>query len=618
VPTIQILSDRLASQIAAGEVVERPASVLKELIENSLDAGAREVDVELIQGGRRQVAVRDDGVGMDASDALLAFDRHATSKIRQFEDLERVATLGFRGEALASIASVAKVELITATAAGEGTRVAIEGGRVLAVEPVAARRGTSIDVRSLFWNVPARRKFLKTPETELRRCLEVVQGYALARVDVRFVVRHEGRLVLDLPASRASGAAGLRERVRGVYGDPVADRLAGLPETSEFAGWVGLASAPRGRRPVVLVNGRLVRDRAVSATFYRAVREVWRTDEFPALFLALTLDPAEVDVNVHPQKAEVRFRDGRVLDRLYESFRQGLEAARGVEPARPRVLEGALPGHLAWSDAGQSAATAESPGSSETGPGGVAEPLAPTWPTSPGAGWGGLEGSAGRREAFKLAEATYAPLSSRSPLSGRFGELRSLRVVGQYKGTLILLEGPNGLYLVDQHVAHERIHYERLKRSLAAGAAVPQQLLAPVLLSLSPSEARRLAAMAAALETQGFSLRELSGGTLALSAHPAEVTTREAEDMLLELAGHEGDLDPATAPERLGAALVESQAANAACKAAIKMHHPLGLAAMEGLIEELLRCEHPFTCPHGRPVFLELTDPELERWFGRR
>jgi DNA mismatch repair protein MutL len=604
VPTIQILSDRLASQIAAGEVVERPASVLKELVENSIDAAARDVEVDLVQGGRRQVAVRDDGVGMDASDALLAFDRHATSKIRRFEDLERVASLGFRGEALASIASVAKVEMTTATAAGEGTRVAIEGGKVLAVEPVAARRGTSIDVRSLFFNVPARRKFLKTPETELRRCLDVVQGYALARVDVRFVVRHEGRVVIDLPASRAVGASGLRERIRGVYGEAVADRLAALPEGSEAVGWVGLASAPRGRRPVVLVNGRLVRDRAVSATFYRAVREVWRTDEFPALFLALNLDPADVDVNVHPQKAEVRFRDGRFLDRLFETFRGGLEAARGVEPARARALDAAPVGQLAWNG-----------GRAREAPSGVAD--------RPLSGWDshrlpGGEAPAVGGEAFKLAEATYAPLSSRSPLSGRFGELRSLRVVGQYKGTLILLEGPQGLYLVDQHVAHERIHYERLKRSLTAGTSAPQSLLEPILLGLAPAEARRLAAMTEALERHGFAIRELSRGALALTAHPAEVSAREAEDMLLHLAGQEGELDPATAPDRLGAALVESRAADAACKAAIKMHHPLGLAAMEGLIEELLRCEQPFACPHGRPVFLELTDPELERWFGRR
>jgi DNA mismatch repair protein MutL len=599
VPTIRILPDHLASQIAAGEVVERPASVLKELVENALDAGATTLEIDLEMGGRRRIAVADDGTGMDRSDALLAFDRHATSKIASFEDLERVATLGFRGEALASIASVAKVELVTAPAVGEGTRVLVEGGRIAAVEPAARPRGTTIDVRSLFFNVPARRKFLKTPETELRRCLDVVQGYALARSDVRLRLRHEGRLLLDLLPAQGSSAARLRERVQQVFGDSVARELVELPAAAEWVGWVGKTSAARGRRPVVLINGRLVRDRAVSATFYRAVREAWRSDDPPALFLTLTLDPSDLDVNVHPQKAEVRFRDPRLLDRLGDGFLAGLANARGVEPAWAKPLESLPPGRLAWSGLGG--------GSSM-----VAEPPS--------------------EAALKLAEVSYSPLperpptaevspwaesaASRSPLSGRFGEIRSLRVLGQYKGTLILLEGPEGLYLVDQHVAHERILYERLRVGMAQGNLVVQHLLEPVWLGVSVAEARRLAGAAEALETSGFLVRAMSGDAVALTGHPQILETAEAEAMLVALAGREDEIG--SEPVRLRREILDARAASSACKAAVKMHHAMSIPALEAMIGELFGCEQPYSCPHGRPIFLELPDRDLERWFQRR
>ncbi|KAB2959402.1 MAG: DNA mismatch repair endonuclease MutL, partial [Thermoanaerobaculia bacterium] len=311
-PRIRILPDRLVSQIAAGEVVERPASVVKELLENALDAGATAVDVELEGGGARRVKVADDGSGMDRDDALLAFDRHATSKIASFEDLERVATLGFRGEALASIAAVSRVELLTAQAPGDGTRVRVEGGRVLSAEPAARARGTTIEVASLFWNVPARRKFLKSRETELRRALEVVEGYALARPEVSFNARHEGRTLLEAPGL-AAGGEGLRARVAAVFGPRLESELAAI-EAPGVWGLIGSPATARGRRTFVFVNRRLVRDRAVLAAFYRAVREEWRSDEFPSLFLFLELPADEVDVNVHPQKAEVRFRDPRRIE----------------------------------------------------------------------------------------------------------------------------------------------------------------------------------------------------------------------------------------------------------------------------------------------------------------
>jgi DNA mismatch repair protein MutL len=590
---IRILHDRLVSQIAAGEVVERPASVVKELIENSLDAGATRIELELEGGGARRIRLADDGSGMDRDDALLAFDRHATSKIASFAELERVGSLGFRGEALASIASVSKVELTTAERPGEGTRVRLEGGRVLAAEPVARGRGTTIEVASLFWNVPARRKFLKTRETELRRCLEVAEAYALARPEVGWSVSHEGRLLLDAPPL-AAGPGALRERVAQLFGVELGRLLVDLPAeaAAELApGARGLVGEPstarRGRRSFVFVNRRLVRDRAVTAAFYRAVREEWRSDEPPALFLFLELAPEQVDVNVHPQKAEVRFRDGGYVERVGMVLRAALARARGEEPAPLRAP--------------------------------FAPPsIAPAWE-----GLGGREAPAGEvREtsgapapaALRLAMPALAPLERAPvPLSGRSGERRPFRLLGQYKGALVVLEGPDGLYLIDQHVAHERVLYERLRRELDAEVPSAQRLVVPLLLELSRAEALRLAELAGALGPLGFELEVLSGGTLAVGAAPASLGPEEARALLCVLA-----TDGEATPGNLRRRLLDDFAASSACKAAVKMHHPLGAEQIEALVSELFRAENPYSCPHGRPVVLFLGDADLERRFGRR
>ena len=591
---IRILDDRLVSQIAAGEVVERPSSVVKELIENALDAGGTRIEIDLVGGGRQRVRISDDGSGMDRDDALLAFDRHATSKISSMADLEQVATLGFRGEALATIAAVGKVELTTATAPGEGTRVLLEGGRILAVEPIARTRGTTIDVASLFFNVPARRKFLKSRETELRRCVEVVEGYVLARPDVSFRVRSEGRVLLETSA-QGPGDDALRRRIGEVFGEAL-EKLLVKVEASDspsagprsFAhGFVGSPATARGaRRSFVFVNRRLVRDRAVLATFYRAVRDEWRSDEFPALFLFIELLPEDVDVNVHPQKAEVRFRDPRLMDRLGERLRLALARARGEEPAPLRTTS-----HL---------------------------PEAPfAWEGHGGRSYGSAALPTEVREvaqAVHLAELSLAPLDRAPvPLSGRGGETRRFRLLGQYKGALVLLEGPDGLYLIDQHVAHERVLYERLRRSLGEARSASQRLVAPLVLELSRGERMRLVELAPALEPAGFELSELSGGTVALSATPAVLSPGEAEALLLRLAA-----DSAASPENLGQRILDDFAASLACKAAVKMHHALSAEKLEALVSELFAAENPYACPHGRPVVLQLTDADLERRFGRR
>ncbi len=600
-PRIRLLPDRLVSQIAAGEVVERPASVVKELVENALDAGATRITVELERGGKGRIRVADDGCGMDGDDALLAFDQHATSKIESMADLAQVATLGFRGEALSSIAAVARVELVTAGEAGDGHRVYLEGGRVKTAEPASRPRGTTVEVASLFFNVPARRRFLKTPQTELRRALEVVQGYALARPDVQFTVVHEGRQLLEA-APAGDDAEGARRRVAQLFGAALAASL--VPFSARHGaheavwGLLGDPTTTRGRRYFVFVNRRLLRDRALLATFYRAIREEWRSDDFPALFLFLDLPPDEVDVNVHPQKSEVRFRDSRLLERLFLALRDGARAALGDVSVAPRPATGSPAGALAWQGLGGRGATGAT---SFGGAGGdAAESVAE--PGAPG----------------RLAEAVWAPLDRAPiPLSGRSGRERPFRLLGQYKGTLILLEGPDGLYLVDQHVAHERILYERLRRSLLAETVRSQALLEPLLFELSRAEALRLGELGPALEACGFAVGVLSGDTVALSAVPADLDADDAERLLLGLA-QEDDEGAAGDPESLKARILDSLAASLACRSAVKMHEPMPAEAMEALIAELFAAEQPYACPHGRPIVLRMGDRDLEERFGRR
>lgn len=592
-PRIHILPDHLVNQIAAGEVVERPSSVVKELIENALDAGSRSVAIALTAGGKQAIAIADDGQGMGRDDALLAFDRHATSKIASFEDLAQISTLGFRGEALAAVAAVSKVELRTAERPGEGYRIKVEGGRILAVEPVAHPTGTAIEVRSLFWNVPARRQFLKGPEVELRRAVEVIEGYALAYPEIRFTLDHGGRELLVAPALEAAPTAH-RTRIAALFGDELARHLvaidSGESERAWLSGFLGPREGNRARRSFVFVNRRLVRDRAILATFYRAVREEWKSEEFPSLFLFFDLPAAEVDVNVHPQKAEVRFRDPELLGRLEGRLRAALaqvprEVAAPVRPPQGR------PASLFASD-GLGAKEGDAAPEGEE----IREPAVPM-----PSGW-------------KIAEAAYAPAQrSPVPLSGRDGEVRPHRFLGQYKASLLLLEGPDGLYLIDQHVAHERVLYERLRRELAVESPPSQTLVEPKLLELGASERLRLLELAPELARSGFALSELSEGTVGISAIPAALKASQALALLEALAADRGEGESG-----VGARLLDHLAAALACRAAVKMHRPLSAVAAERLAAELFRCEQPYACPHGRPIVMTLTDAELERRFGRR
>ena len=662
---IRLLDDRLVSKIAAGEVVERPSSVVKELVENSLDAGARDVHVELVAGGKRRIIVKDDGRGLDADDALLAFDRHATSKIRDFDDLERVGTLGFRGEALASIASVARVELRTAREAGDGHLVRIEGGHVRRAEPVSHPRGTHLEIASLFFNVPARRKFLKRPATELRRCVEVMQGYALAHPEVRFTLVHEGRTLLEtVPSAEPQDDAeladsdlvgpdidGLRERIAQVFGRDLVEHLHEIPvdfvgEEEAVSGFVGDASTTRGRRLFLYVNRRLVRDRTLLARFYRSVRDVWRSEDYPALFLFLEVLPELVDVNVHPQKAEVRFRDLRFVDRVEGALRHTLDLAR-TEGEAPLGMPRSLPdlpaaweglGGRARGEPGESGEVAEPGREYDQGwrPDGSEPNMPPRRPWSgsqDGSPGGGVQLPSGSTIG-SIARPTFEPIRrGDSPLAGRGKRLTPFRVVGQYKGSLILLEGHDGLYLVDQHAAHERLLYEQLRRNMASRSSASQRLLEPVMLELAPAEAMRLGELTESLEASGFEVRAMSGTTVALTSIPEELSTEKAERILHVLATAEdlggeaeedgddsGEEDTIASPtvQLVRRRLLEELAADMSCKAAIKIHRPMGREEMEALISDLFACEQPYACPHGRPTVLHMSDTEMERRFGRR
>ncbi len=617
------LPDTLISKIAAGEVVERPSSVVKELVENALDAGATRIEIELVNGGIDLIVVSDDGCGIAADEAMLAVERHATSKIGSFEDLLEVATLGFRGEALSSIAAVSKCELVTARTAGDGHRLLVEGGKVTIDEPVSRPRGTTLTVESLFYNVPARKQFLKRAPTELRHATAVVQGYALARPDVTFVLGH--RLVGPAPRrevlqtqSTGIDRAGRLERIGQLFGTDLVHHLTPLPEARRkqgIDGFVGDPETARGRRQFVFVNGRLVRDRAVLGIYYKAVRDLMKGAAAPALFLFLDVPPESVDVNVHPQKSEVRFRDAAVLGRVGSALRAGLEAAKGEEPAPLREPEGpaAPPG---WTGAGEVRETGvavawdRGGGRQESDP----APAAPDWAERLATRYGGARtGPAG-----KLAEVAYSPEPSTPvPLSGRGRD--SLRLIGQYKGTMVLLEGPESLLVVDQHVAHERILYERFRRSLGEQQSASQTLLVPRVLELSAAEHAALAECTAGLERCGYSVSSLSGGSAAITAIPAVLPDVEAESLVLRIATRvaAGDELPSE-EEGLAEYLLTQLAASRACRAAVKMHQALSAEKMESLIAELFACDHPYTCPHGRPVVLELTDRDLERRFKRR
>jgi DNA mismatch repair protein MutL len=605
---IRVLADHVANQIAAGEVVERPASVAKELVENSIDAGATRITIEIEAGGRRLLKVSDDGEGMVRDDAILAFERHATSKIRETDDLAAIGTLGFRGEALASIASVAKIELTTCIeGANAATRVTIDGGRMRDVKDAAHPRGTTIAVRDLFFNIPARRKFLRSEATETYHLTNLVTHYALAHPEIAFTFVNNGREVV-----RTAPAKDLRERAYQIFGEEFLKNLlevdGGEPQFARVSGFV---SAPRDRRTsrdsqYLFVNRRFVRDRLIGRALSEAYRSILPHGVYPAALLFIETPLEEVDVNVHPAKTEVRFRrQAAVADAVRESVRAALASASYVpmqEPPPP------LPEPIMTATAAVSSITPQ-PRIEFTPPSGdeIARDIeamlqsAPIYAPSP---------------SVKSAAPALPPLNSAEKLAREVTPeslSTNIRPLGQLDESFIIATDDEGLLLIDQHVAHERVLFDKYRALETERRSESQQMLVPETFDLTPAQAAVFDVFVPELEKYGFELMKLSGRTVAIRAVPADLPGSEARNMLAELLDTVDAEKKSTARETLR----DEIAASLACHAAIKVNMPLAPEKMRWLIDRLLQTSSPTTCPHGRPVILRLSTRDILKGFHR-
>jgi DNA mismatch repair protein MutL len=669
---IHVLSETVANQIAAGEVVERPASVVKEMLENSLDAGATRIKISIEAGGKKLIQITDNGCGMVRDDAMLAFERHATSKIKNAEDLLGIATLGFRGEALPSIASVSRLRLETRAAEETaGTVVEINGGKIAGVEEAGLPLGTSITVRDLFFNVPARKKFLKAESTELSHIASLVTHYALAHPEKHFELHSAANAMLVAPP-----VAGYSERVYQVFGRETLDQLipiaarqalerVGLPQPppwhrkedpDEEAGEDvpkdpgemrvhGFVSKPEiqklNRNSIfVFVNGRLIRDRLVQHALTEAYRNIIPPTVHPVVLLFLEMPAAEVDVNVHPSKTEVRFRQSSVMhDFVRDSIRAALMKARPVPQFMTEIRAHAT------------ASRSLTPGSLTAG---ALTPVAPSWnpaslaPSVADAppGWPPLEFvPAG---AFALQAPVHPPISERFQFEGgiaveanaaipvtrgletipdngcapaldvgeeepTLSSLTTLKPLGQIRNSFILAVNEDGLWIIDQHVAHERVLFERVLKQRAAQRVESQRLLMPIVLELSPAQQAVFGEISDELQHNGFEADPFGARSVAVKVAPAGVEASAVEHMLHELLDQFSREEQSLNLEKIRARI----AASIACHAAIKVNMPLEQNKMEWLLSELAKTDHPMSCPHGRPVVLRYSVKDIQKAFKR-
>ena len=601
---IQRLPPELANQIAAGEVVERPASVVKELVENAIDAGATRLAIVTEFGGKRLIRVEDDGEGMSPDDARLAIERHATSKIRRAADLEGIATLGFRGEALPSIASVSHFVLRTRQrGADTGTEIRVDGGAVSPAVEVGMPVGTAIEVADLFYNLPARRKFLKSDAAEAAQISRLVTQLALCYPEVGFTLTSSGRKVLQCPP-----VAHVRDRLYQIYGDRT-DLIEVRRESGDvtIAGYIAALAEPGGTGAVsgpvrgpqnVFINRRIVRDRTIAHAIIDAYSVASIKERSPEVHLFIEMPYDALDVNVHPTKAEVRFRDQSYIHQI---VRRTLGDALGRGPAPELALE-APPVQTAqpW--------TLPLPTSYATSPSRWAVPAAGGGSASPG-------------------EGAYMPARDGAPAPGFDGGVvpagdaatlgasafRPLMPLGQFRDTFIIAVDEDGIAIVDQHVAHERVLFERITERLLAGTLESQRLLEPLLVPLPPAGRQALAAHGAELQRLGFELEEFGGDTIRVSAYPALLGRDECEAALRALAEDLEGLERGKAVDEA----VKRMAATMACHAAVKANYPLTQEKMVHILDELRRTAYSSICPHGRPVMLRLTRREVEKNFQR-
>ena len=572
---IRVLPEKVASQIAAGEVVERPSSVVKELVENAIDAGARDVRVETRAGGKQFIRVTDDGCGVPAAEIELAFQRHSTSKLATVDDLTHITTLGFRGEALTSIAAVSRVTCVT-RAANEpvGTLLRLEAGRIVTRQESGRPPGTAVTVQDLFFNVPARRKFLRTDRTERRHIDGWLTRYAMAYPALRFTLAHDGRVVFQSP-----GNGRLRDVLIAVYGLEIGAAVLEIqpPATGiQTTGFVSPPSLHRANRGYItlFVNGRWVQDVRLTYAVIQAYHTLLPTGRYPLAVVMVRLPPEDVDVNVHPAKSEVRFRDGDAV------FRAVQKAVRHTLIERSPVPIVARP---------------------------------PTsWP-APTAQWQERrERLAGLRPHLTGEQLRLAGAQSPPPFAPPSGKLPPLRVVGQVGVTYIVAEGPEGIYLIDQHAAHERILFERLLAQRQRAEVASQTLLEPKPVELAPEAASLLQEHLETLSSLGFQVEPFGGTTLLVRALPAIVAQVDPAQVLADVAVA---LEAGDAP--LAGTVEEIVALHVCKRAAIKAGQVMAQAEMEELIRALEQCASPRTCPHGRPTMIHLSVEQLAREFGR-
>ncbi len=583
---IKILPEHIANKIAAGEVVERPASVVKELVENSIDSGASRIFVETSGGGTKLIKVTDDGSGMSPDDALLAFERHATSKLDSGESLFSISTMGFRGEALPSIASVSRFRLITSAGEGRGSSVVIDGGNIRGVKETGAPKGTTAEARDLFFNTPARLKFLKSRETELSHIASAVERLALAYPEIHFRLANDGKELLDCPPVRA-----LRERIAQVYGRDFAKGLseinaAGPCRIYGFVSMPGTSFSDRSRQES-FVNRRPVKDRVIQRAIYDAYESLLMKERHPASILFIDIDPSLVDVNVHPAKREVRFAD-----------------APGVQ----RAIKDAVTGALKSSEGADAEAFAES--------GSVREIPAPFASSSPHyGGWNNAHFNPapfGRRAGGEGEHQERMPLHAERNFASSPEPFREFPM--QVLDSYIIARSADGFILIDQHAAHERIQYEKVKARYGRQGEASQGLLVPERIELTAKEAALLEAVLPELKAIGIEAEAFGGGNFLIRSKPLFLDKSDIKEVVLGLAG---ELETADVKGRADE-LREKICKSVACKSAVKAGKKLHPHAMERLIEALFACEMPYTCAHGRPTVIKFGLNELEKMFKRK
>ena len=661
---IRILAEAVANRIAAGEVVERPASVVKELLENALDAGANSVRIETEMGGKRMIRVIDDGHGMMHDDALLAFERHATSKLRSADDLITISTLGFRGEALPSIASVSRLLLETRdTSEAEGTRVEFAGGKLVGVKPAGLPAGTTVSVADLFYCVPARRKFLKSDTTELGHIASLVTHYALANPTKQFTLTTPTQEIVNCPPVEK-----LADRVYQLFGRHALNELVEIPsvsaafraaitepemEAGEDAATLtvsGFTSRPDIQRPnrngiYVFVNRRLVRDRLILHAIHEAYRNILPPSVFPATLLFLEMPYDEVDVNVHPAKIEVRFRRSQfVHDFTRDAIRQALMGSRPIASfataagaalaPNPVAPPASFAGGLAEANPDSGVPRAMIPLMEELGVGsGVgsdysaangfdlaaapAQPVPQKFPFEPGSSFPGGY-SPGAKPAGPGREPNWAENFSRVGADvpatlPRPEQIADLKPLGQVSASFIVAVNGEGLWIVDQHVAHERVLFEQHLEARRAGKVEAQRMLMPLVFELSPRQIVTFEKIAEELAANGFEVEPMGPKSVAIQAVPAGVAANDAEHLLTEIIDGIERENAAISIDTLQAKI----AASTACHAAIKVNMPLDQTKMEWLLGALAKTDCPMSCPHGRPVVLRYSVREIERAFHR-